>query len=59
MSRNARENEYYLRFKTEAKIVTLKSESSKIKVIKWRGQVFKSKSYVEVFEKIKVDYLKE
>jgi hypothetical protein len=53
MTRNAKETLQYENFKKEAKIVELKSEKSKIKVIKWRGQIFQSKSFVQVFEKIK------
>jgi len=57
MNRGAKEKVHYENFKKEAKIVILKSETSKIKVIKWRGQVFQSKSFVQVFEKIKHTYI--
>lgn len=57
MNRGAKEKVHYDNFKKEAKIVILKSETSKIKVIKWRGQIFQSKSFVQVFEKIKHTYL--
>lgn len=59
MNRSAKEKVHYENFKKEAKIVELKSPNNKIKVIKWRGQIFQSKSYVQVFEKIKDAYLKE
>jgi hypothetical protein len=59
MNRNAKDKVHYENFKKEAKIIELKSQTSKIKVIKWRGKVFQSKSYVEVFDKIKDAYLKE
>jgi hypothetical protein len=59
MTRNAKDKVHYENFRKEAKIVELKSQTSKIKVIKWRGKVFQSKSYVEVFDKIKDAYLKE
>ena len=58
MNRSAKEKVHYENFKKEAKIVELKSSTSKIKVIKWRGQIFQSKSFVEVFDKIKVNYLR-
>jgi hypothetical protein len=58
MNRSAKEKIYYENFKKEAKIVELKSSTSKIKVVKWRGQIFQSKSLVEVFDKVKVNYLK-
>jgi hypothetical protein len=57
MNRGAKEKVHYENFKKEAKIVMLKSETNKIKVIKWRGQIFQSKSFVQVFEKIKHIYL--
>jgi hypothetical protein len=57
MNRSAKEKINFENFKKEAKIVELKSEKSKIKVIKWRGQIFQSKSFVQVFEKIKNTYL--
>jgi hypothetical protein len=59
MNRSAKDKVHYENFKKEAKIVELKSQTSKIKVIKWRGQIFQSKSYVEVFDKVKDTYLKE
>ena len=59
MNRSAKEKVHYENFKKEAKIVELKSETSKIKVIKWRGQIFQSKSFVQVFNKIKDNYLVE
>jgi hypothetical protein len=58
-NRNSKYQIHYNEFKKEATIVELKSETSKIKVIKWRGKVFQSKSYVEVFDKVKDAYLKE
>jgi hypothetical protein len=58
MNRSAKEKIHYENFKKEAKIVELKSSTSKIKVVKWRGQIFQSKSLVEVFDKVKVNYLK-
>lgn len=58
MNRSAKEKIHYENFKKEAKIVELKSNTSKIKVVKWRGQIFQSKSLVEVFDKVKVNYLK-
>ena len=58
MNRSAKEKVHYENFKKEAKIVELKSSTSKIKVIKWRGQIFQSKSFVEVFDKVKVNYLR-
>lgn len=58
MNRSAKEKIHYENFKNEAKIVELKSSTSKIKVVKWRGQIFQSKSLVEVFDKVKVNYLK-
>lgn len=57
MNRSAKEKIHYENFKKEAKIVELKSPTSKIKVIKWRGQIFQSKSFVEVFDKVKTNYL--
>jgi hypothetical protein len=57
MNRSAKEKIHFENFKKEAKIVELKSEKSKIKVVKWRGQIFQSKSFVQVFEKIKNTYL--
>ncbi len=57
MNRSAKEKIHYENFKKEAKIVELKSQTNKIKVIKWRGQIFQSKSFVEVFDKVKVTYL--
>ena len=57
MNRSAKEKIHFENFKKEAKIIELKSEKSKIKVIKWRGQIFQSKSFVQVFEKIKNTYL--
>jgi hypothetical protein len=45
-NRNSKYQIHYQEFKKEATIVELKSETSKIKVIKWRGKVFQSKSYV-------------
>jgi hypothetical protein len=57
MNRGAKEKVHYENFKKEAKIVILKSETNKIKVIKWRGQIFQSKSFVQVFEKIKHTYI--
>ena len=57
MNRSFKEKNNYENFKKEAKIVELKSPKNKIKVIKWRGQIFQSKSFVEVFEKIKYNYL--
>jgi len=59
MNRSAKEKEHYENFKKEAKIVELKSQNNKIKVIKWRGQIFQSKSFVQVFGKVKDAYLKE
>jgi hypothetical protein len=59
MNRSAKEKVHYDNFKREAKIVEMKSKTSKIKVIKWRGQIFQSKSFVEVFDKIKNTYLQE
>ena len=59
MNRSAKEKVHYENFKKEAKIVEMKSNTSKIKVIKWRGQIFQSKSFVQVFEKIKNTYLQE
>jgi hypothetical protein len=59
MNRSAKEKVHYENFKKEAKIVELKSQTSKIKVIKWRGQIFQSKSFVQVFDKIKNTYLQE
>jgi hypothetical protein len=56
MNRSAREKINYENFKKEAKLVELKSETNKIKVIKWRGQIFQSKSFVQVFDKIKNTY---
>jgi len=60
MNRSAKEKIHYENFKNEAKIVELKSNISnkKIKVVKWRGQIFQSKSLVEVFDKVKINYLK-
>lgn len=57
MNRSPKEKINYEIFKKEAKIVELKSENSKIKVIKWKGQIYQSKSFVQVFEKIKNTYL--
>jgi hypothetical protein len=57
MNRSAKEKIHFENFKKEAKIIELKSEKSKIKVVKWRGQIFQSKSFVQVFEKIKNTYL--
>lgn len=57
MNRSAKEKNNYENFKKEAKIVELKSATNRIKVIKWRGQIFQSKSFVEVFEKIKYTYV--
>jgi hypothetical protein len=59
MNRSAKDKVHYENFKKEAKIVELKSQNNKIKVIKWRGKVFQSKSYVEVFNKVKDDYINE
>jgi hypothetical protein len=59
MNRSAKEKEHYENFKKEAKIVDLKSKTNTIKVIKWRGQIFQTKSFVQVFSKIKDAYLKE
>jgi hypothetical protein len=59
MNRSAKEKVHYENFKKEAKIVELKSQNNKIKVIKWRGQIFQSKSFVQVFDKIKNTYLQE
>jgi hypothetical protein len=59
MNRSAKEKVHYENFKKEAKIVELKSQTSKIKVIKWRGQIFQSKSFVQVFDKIKNTYLQQ
>jgi hypothetical protein len=59
MNRSAREKMHYENFKKEAKIVEMKSKISKIKVIKWRGQIFQSKSFVQVFDKVKNTYLQE
>ena len=59
MNRSAREQTNYINFKKEAKIIELKSENSKMRVIKWRGQIFQSKSFVQVFEKVKLTYLQE
>jgi hypothetical protein len=59
MNRSAKDKVHYENFKKEAKIVELKSENNKIKVIKWRGQIFQSKSFVQVFDKIKNTYFKE
>jgi hypothetical protein len=59
MNRSAKEKVHYENFKKEAKIVELKSQNSKIKVIKWRGQTFFTKSFVQVFNKIKDAYLQE
>jgi hypothetical protein len=59
MNRSAKEKVQYENFKKEAKIVELKSQTNKIKVIKWRGQIFQSKSFVQVFDKIKNTYLQE
>lgn len=59
MNRSAKEKVHYENFKKEAKIVEMKSNTSKIKVIKWRGQIFQSKSFVQVFDKIKNTYLQE
>jgi hypothetical protein len=56
MNRSAKEKVHYENFKKEAKIIELKSEKSKIKVIKWRGQIFQSKSFVQVFDKVKNYY---
>jgi hypothetical protein len=60
MNRSAKDKIHYENFKNEAKIVELKSNISnkKIKVVKWRGQIFQSKSLVEVFDKVKINYLK-
>jgi hypothetical protein len=57
MNRSAKEKVHYENFKKEAKIIELKSENNKIKVIKWRGQIFQSKSFVQVFDKVKFNYL--
>lgn len=57
MNRSAKEKVHYEDFKKEAKIIELKSVNSKIKVIKWRGQIFQSKSFVQVFDKVKNTYL--
>jgi hypothetical protein len=57
MNRSAREKSNYENFKKEAKIIELKSATNKIKVIKWRGQIFQSKSFTAVFEKIKYSYI--
>jgi hypothetical protein len=57
MNRSAKEKVHYENFKKEAKIIELKSEKSKIKVIKWRGQIFQSKSFVQVFDKVKNNYV--
>ena len=54
---SAKEKVHYENFKKEAKIIELKSENNKIKVIKWRGQIFQSKSFVQVFDKVKFNYL--
>jgi hypothetical protein len=59
MNRSAKEKVHYENFKKEAKVVELKSQNNKIKVIKWRGQIFQSKSFVQVFDKIKNTYLQE
>jgi hypothetical protein len=59
MNRSAKEKVHYENFKKEAKIVEMKSNTSKIKVIKWRGQIFQSKSFVQVFDKVKNTYLQE
>jgi hypothetical protein len=59
MNRSAKEKVNYENFKKEAKLVELKSQTSKIKVIKWRGQIFQSKSFVQVFNKVKDSYLLE
>jgi hypothetical protein len=59
MNRSAKDKVHYENFKKEAKIVEMKSNTSKIKVIKWRGQIFQSKSFVQVFDKIKNTYLIE
>jgi hypothetical protein len=59
MNRSAKEKIHFENFKKEAKIVELKSEKSKIKVVKWRGQIFQSKSFVQVFEKIKNTYYQQ
>jgi hypothetical protein len=57
MNMSAKEKVHYENFKKEAKIIELKSENNKIKVIKWRGQIFQSKSFVQVFDKVKFNYL--
>ena len=59
MVRSAKEKVQYENFKKEAKIVELKSESNKMKVIKWRGQIFQSKSFVQVFDRVKDSYLQK
>ena len=59
MNRSAKEKVHYENFKKEAKIIELKSQTNKIKVIKWRGQIFQSKSFVQVFNKIKNAYFVE
>ena len=59
MIRNPKDKANYDIFKKEAKIIELKSDKSKIKVIKWRGQIFQSKSFVQVYDSVKSIYLKE
>lgn len=52
-SRSAREENLFQNFKKEAKLVTLKSENSSKKCIKWNGQIFMTGSFVQVFKKVK------
>ena len=59
MVRSAKEKVQYENFKKEAKVVELKSENNKMKVIKWRGQIFQSKSFVQVFDRVKDSYLQK
>lgn len=43
----------YQKFKEEAKVITLKSENSSKKVVKWRGKIFNTGSLSSVFDAVK------
>lgn len=55
MSKSARQERLYKKFKEEAKLITMKSvvDGTPKKIIKWRGKTFVSGSLKDVFDLIK------
>jgi hypothetical protein len=54
-SRSSKEYKLFQKFKSEAKIITIKGLTSEKKVLKWNGRIFTCTSFNIVFDIVKKD----